>query len=114
MSFENASSLAHENVLRIPPRQGVPPSGGGTFDIFTCLKISGHLLQKPSPCARNASLLPMARIAATAVGAAAVEVDKNVARFGAFAGADDAAVFQFIHDAGGAGVAQAQAALHEG
>ena len=49
-----------------------------------------------------------------AVGAGAIEINEDVAGFGAFARADDAAVFQFIHDAGGAGVAEAQAALHEG
>src|SRR4051794_2964549 len=60
------------------------------------------------------NLFPVARITATAVGAATVEVDENVARFSALAGADNAAVFQFIHDARGTGVTQAQAALHEG
>ena len=29
-------------------------------------------------------------------------------------GPDDAALFEFVHDAGGAGVAQTQAALHQG
>src|SRR5438034_9854884 len=48
-----------------------------------------------------------------AVGAGAVEVNQNVARFGAFAGADDAAVFQLVHDARRAGVAEAQPALKE-
>jgi hypothetical protein len=47
-------------------------------------------------------------------GAGAVEVDEDVAGFSAFAGADDAAVFEFVHDAGGAGVAEAEAALEEG
>ena len=48
-----------------------------------------------------------------AIRAAAVQIDENIARFGAFAWADDAAILQFIHDAGGAGVTEAQAALHE-
>ena len=47
------------------------------------------------------------------VGAPAVQIDQNIARLGAFARADDAAVFQFIHDARGAAVAEAQAALQE-
>ena len=33
---------------------------------------------------------------------AAIEVDQNVPRLGAFAGAGDAAALQFVHDAGGA------------
>src|SRR5260370_14664612 len=45
--------------------------------------------------------------------AAAVQVNQNVPRFGAFAGADDAAVFQLIHDAGGAAIAEAQTALQQ-
>src|SRR5947208_1164817 len=49
-----------------------------------------------------------------AVGAAAIEVDEDVARFSAFTGPNQAPVFQFVHDAGGPGVAQAQAALHQG
>src|SRR5665213_3828788 len=53
------------------------------------------------------------RFLSAAVRAAAVEVNQNVARLRAFAGADDAAIFQFVHDARGAGVAEAQAALHE-
>src|SRR5437899_9296592 len=48
-----------------------------------------------------------------AIGAGAVEVDENVARFSAFAGADDAAVFEFVHDAGGAAIAEAEASLQE-
>src|SRR5579872_6228013 len=49
-----------------------------------------------------------------AIRPAAVEVDQNIARLGAFAGANDAAVFQLVHNARGSGVAQAQASLHEG
>src|ERR1019366_1204772 len=48
------------------------------------------------------------------VGAGAVEVDEDVAGFGAVAGADDAAVLQLIHYTGGTAVAEAQAALEEG
>src|ERR1035437_4625605 len=48
-----------------------------------------------------------------AVRAAAVEVYQNFARLGALAGADDATAFEFVHDARGPGVAEAQAALHE-
>jgi len=43
-----------------------------------------------------------------------VEVDQDVARLSAFARANNAAIFQFIHDAGGAGVAEAQPALQQG
>jgi len=45
---------------------------------------------------------------------ATVQVNQDVTRLGAFAGADDAAVLQLIHDAGGAAIAEAQAALEEG
>ena len=48
-----------------------------------------------------------------AVCAAAVQINEDVARLGAFAGADDAAVLQFIHDARGAAIAEAQAALEQ-
>jgi hypothetical protein len=48
-----------------------------------------------------------------AVCAATVQVDQNVARFLAVAGADDPAVLEFIHDAGGTTVAEAQAVLEE-
>ena len=54
------------------------------------------------------------RFLPAAIGAFAVQVNQDVARFGAFAGADDAAVFEFVHDARGAAVAQAQAALEQG
>src|SRR5688500_15873171 len=47
------------------------------------------------------------------IGAAAVEIDQDVPWFGAFAGANNAAPFQFVHDAGGAGVTKAEPALHE-
>jgi hypothetical protein len=47
------------------------------------------------------------------VGAAAVQVDEDVAGLGAIAGADDAAVLQLVHDAGGPPVAQAQAPLEQ-
>src|SRR5665213_231113 len=53
------------------------------------------------------------RFLSAAVRAAAVEVNQNVARLRAFARTDDAAIFQFVHDARGAGVAEAQAALHQ-
>jgi hypothetical protein len=46
-----------------------------------------------------------------AVGTGAVEVDEDVAGFGAIAGADNAAVLQLIHDAGGAAVTESQSAL---
>ena len=49
-----------------------------------------------------------------AVGAAAVQVDQNVARSGAFAGANNAAVLKLIHDSSGTPIAEAQAALEEG
>ena len=42
-----------------------------------------------------------------AIRAGAVEIDQDIARFGAFVRADNAAVFQFVHDAGGACVAKA-------
>src|ERR1039458_5248367 len=46
-------------------------------------------------------------------GAAAVEIYQDFARLGTLAGADDAAAFEFVHDARGAGVAEAQTALHQ-
>src|SRR5439155_15598069 len=57
--------------------------------------------------ATNINLLP------AAVGAGAVEINQDVPRLRAFARADEAAVFQFIHDARGAGVAETQAALQQ-
>src|ERR1017187_8399179 len=48
------------------------------------------------------------------VGAAAVQVNEDVARFLAVARADNPAILQFIHDASGAAIAKAQAALEEG
>src|SRR2546428_6965813 len=49
-----------------------------------------------------------------AISAGAVEIDQDVARFGAFARADDAAVFQFVHDTRGTRVTEAQTALEQG
>src|SRR5687768_11053588 len=49
-----------------------------------------------------------------AVSAGAVQINQNVARLGAFAGADDAAIFEFVHNAGSARIAEAQAPLQEG
>ena len=40
-----------------------------------------------------------------AIGAAAVQINQDVARLGTFAGADDAPALQFVHNARGAGVA---------
>ena len=65
-------------------------------------------------CSRERCSLLLNRALIAAVGAAAIQIDQNIARFGAFARADDAAIFQFIHDARGAGVAEAQAALQQG
>src|SRR5258706_12373243 len=48
-----------------------------------------------------------------AIRPAPVQINENVPRLRSFAGADDAAVFQFIHDARSAGVAEPQPALHE-
>src|ERR1700680_4769761 len=47
------------------------------------------------------------------VGALAVEVDQDFAGLGAVAGADEAAVFQLIHDARGAAIAETQASLQQ-
>jgi hypothetical protein len=46
-----------------------------------------------------------------AIGAAPVQVDKDVAWFGAIAWADNAAILKLVHDAGGPAVAEPQAAL---
>jgi hypothetical protein len=48
------------------------------------------------------------------IGAGAVEVQEDVPGFSAFVGADDAAVFEFVHDPGGAGVTESEPALEEG
>jgi len=48
-----------------------------------------------------------------AIGAGPVQVDENVARLGPFARANNASVFQLIHNAGGAAIAKAQAALEQ-
>src|SRR2546421_10058667 len=45
--------------------------------------------------------------------ACAIEIDQNIARLGAFARPHEAAVLQFIHDAGGASIAEAKAALEQ-
>ena len=42
------------------------------------------------------------RLLPAAVHSGAVQINQNVARLGTFAGADDAAAFQFVHDARGA------------
>ena len=49
-----------------------------------------------------------------AVRIASVQVDEDVARFAAIARTDDAAILQFIHDACGAPITEAQAALEDG
>src|ERR1022692_2685190 len=55
--------------------------------------------------------VPSHRLLPRAVVAFAVQVNQDFARFGAFALADDTAIFQFIHDARGPAVAEAQATL---
>lgn len=50
---------------------------------------------------------------APAVRTSAIQINEDVARLGALAGADNAPVLQFIHDARGAAVAEAEAALEE-
>src|SRR5437899_8610762 len=47
------------------------------------------------------------------ISSAAIEVDQNIPWFGAFARTNDAAVFQLVHDTGGAAIAQAQAPLQQ-
>jgi hypothetical protein len=42
-----------------------------------------------------------------AIGTGAIQVEQDVAGFGTFAGTNDAAIFQFVHNAGGATVAEA-------
>src|ERR1035437_2028654 len=54
------------------------------------------------------------RFLPAAVGTAAVEVNQDFARLGTVALADDAAIFQFVHDARRAAVAEAQAAVQIG
>ena len=56
---------------------------------------------------------PLHRLLPPAIVPFAVQINQDVPRLGAFAGPDDPATFEFIHDARGAGVAQAQAALQE-
>src|ERR1700690_1755579 len=53
------------------------------------------------------------RFLPAAIGAATVQINQYVPRLGALAGPDDAAVFQFVHDASRARVTQAQTPLHE-
>src|SRR5882724_10081791 len=53
------------------------------------------------------------RILGPAIGSAAVQIDQNIPRFRPVAGADDPAVFQFIHNARGAAIAKAQAPLQK-
>src|ERR1035437_6959775 len=48
-----------------------------------------------------------------AIGTAAVEVNQDFARLGTVALTDDAAIFQFVHDARGAAVTEAQAAVQQ-
>src|ERR1035437_3840065 len=48
-----------------------------------------------------------------AIGAAPVQVDKDVAWFGAIAWSDNAAILKLVHDAGGPAVAEPQSALSE-
>ena len=43
-----------------------------------------------------------------------ISLQENLARFRTIAGADDAALFEDIDHAGGAGVAEAEAALEQG
>ena len=50
---------------------------------------------------------------AAAVGTTAIQIDQNIPRLGAFAGADHAAIFQFIHDARRPRVTQPQPSLHQ-
>src|SRR5437870_914773 len=42
-----------------------------------------------------------------------IQINQYISRLGALTGADDAAVFQFVHDAGGAAIAEAQTPLQE-
>ena len=53
------------------------------------------------------------RLFALAVNALDVKVYEDVAWFGTFARADDAPVLQFVHDARGPAITQAQAALQQ-
>src|SRR3954469_6599165 len=48
-----------------------------------------------------------------AISPAPVQIDQNIPRLSAFAGTDNAAILQLIHDARGPRVAQPQSALHE-
>ncbi len=48
------------------------------------------------------------------VRSGSVQIDENVSRLRSFIGTDHAAVFQLIHDARGAGIAEPEAALEQG
>src|SRR5450755_1852666 len=57
--------------------------------------------------------VPSHRALPRAVVAFTVQVNQDFARLGAFAFADDAPVLQFVHDARGAAIAEAEAALQQ-
>lgn len=59
------------------------------------------------------SALQSNRLLARTIHAGAVQINQDVARLGTLAGADDAPVLQFVHDARGSGVAEAQPALQQ-
>ena len=47
------------------------------------------------------------------ISALSIEIDQDIAGLGAFACADDAAIFEFVHDPGSAAIAEPETALQE-
>src|SRR5260370_25152232 len=54
-----------------------------------------------------------ARLRRLPIGSRTIQINQYIPRLGAFAGADDAAVFQLVHNAGGAAIADAQSPLQK-
>src|ERR1035438_870219 len=97
--------------LKTTPKNSVPqamnlPRGLDRMLYVGCFSNSSQL-------AGTVPGVPSHRTLPRAVMTFAVEVNQDFARLGAFALADDAAVFQFIHDASGSAVAEAQATLQQ-
>src|SRR5690242_12448994 len=62
---------------------------------------------------RLATCLQLLRFDGRAVRAGPIQIDKDVSRLGPFARANDAAIFQFVHDTGRATVAEPQSPLQQ-
>src|SRR4051812_6189873 len=117
-SVSLSAQFPWKNLLLPTPMPRV--DGGGSMVKF---RAGGNITQivgsdypsLPATNAREEAVEPEgASLLPGAIRSGAIQIDQDVARFGAFARANDSAVLEFIHDSGGAAVSEPETPLEKG